>query len=100
MGHFVIRVRAAPSSASDGSRAVALDMLDTSSNGTWVNGLRVGKGQRVPLAVGDRITVLPAAQVGRASTVAYMLLHDTRGACCRGSSGETIASSPSCENAA
>lgn len=95
--HFVVRVRAQaagvreraqPAGArkcSDGERqgcAVALDLLDTSSNGTWVNGQKVGRGKRVALAVGDRVTVLPTSQVGRESSMAYMLLHDTRGARC------------------
>ena len=41
--HFTIRMRTAP----DGS--VTLDLMDQSSNGTWVNGQRVGQGKSVPL---------------------------------------------------
>jgi len=74
--HFTVRVRAAP-----GGRVV-LDLLDQSSNGTWVDGHRVGRGKRVILAVGARIVALPAALVGRSGEVGYVLLHDTKGARC------------------
>jgi len=84
--HFTVRVRAAP-----GGRVV-LDLLDQSSNGTWVDGKRVGRGRRVTLAVGDRIVALPAALVGRDGEVGYVLLHDTKGAGCNVSAqGETPA---------
>jgi len=36
------------------------------------------------LAGGFQISVLPAAQVGRAAEVGYVLVHDTRGARCFG----------------
>lgn len=74
--HFTVHVR-----ASRGGM-VTLDLLDQSSNGTWVNDRRVGKGRCVSLAVGDSIVVLPEAEVGRAASVGYMLLHDSRGATC------------------
>lgn len=84
--HFTVRVRAAP-----GGRVV-LDLLDQSSNGTWVDGKRVGRGRRVTLAVGDRIVALPAALVGRDGEVGYVLLHDTKGAGCNvAAHGETPA---------
>lgn len=78
--HFTLRVTAAA-----GGRVV-LDLLDQSSNGTWVDGRRVGRGRRVTLAVGDRIIALPAALVGRAGEVGYVLLHDTKGARCAAAS--------------
>lgn len=31
---------------------------DTAANGTWLNGVRIGKGQQLPLQHGDMITVL------------------------------------------
>lgn len=74
--HFTVRVRAAA-----GGRVV-LDLLDQSSNGTWVDGRKVGRGRRVPLVVGDRIVALPASLVGREGEVGYVLLYDTKGAWC------------------
>lgn len=74
--HFTIRVRC----AADG--VVALDIHDQSSNGTFVNGRRVGRGRRQPIVVGDRIVALPAEQAGLHDEVGYQLLHDTKGAAC------------------
>jgi len=77
--HFTVRVHAAP-----GGR-VSLDVLDQSSNGTWVDGRRIERGCRVPLAISGRISPLPAAVVGSAREVSYVLLHDTKGAHCKAS---------------
>mmetsp|Transcript_106415 Transcript_106415/g.185106 ORF Transcript_106415/g.185106 Transcript_106415/m.185106 type:complete len:413 (+) Transcript_106415:109-1347(+) len=90
--HFTVRVRAAA-----GGRVV-LDLLDQSSNGTWVDGRKVGRGRRVPLVVGDRIVALPASLVGREGEVGYVLLYDTKGAWCSAGassseSGETASGS-------
>eukprot|EP00927_Polykrikos_kofoidii_P055018 TRINITY_DN49336_c0_g1_i1.p1 TRINITY_DN49336_c0_g1~~TRINITY_DN49336_c0_g1_i1.p1 ORF type:complete len:585 (-),score=61.00 TRINITY_DN49336_c0_g1_i1:270-1994(-) len=74
--HFLLRVRLSDDSG------VVLDLLDTSSNGTWVNGERVARARWMPLMIGDRISVLTAAQVGWASEIAFLLLFDTRGAKC------------------
>jgi len=74
--HFTVRVRAARGGF------VTLELLDQSSNGTWVNGKRVGRGKSLPLALGDRILVLQASQVGKAAEVGYLLLHDARGTRC------------------
>merc|ERR1719223_344701 len=74
--HFTVRVRAAA-----GGRVV-LDLLDQSTNGTWVDGRRVGRGRRVTLSVGVRIVALPAMVVGRDGEVGYVLLQDTKGAHC------------------
>eukprot|EP00929_Paragymnodinium_shiwhaense_P052912 TRINITY_DN2648_c0_g2_i3.p1 TRINITY_DN2648_c0_g2~~TRINITY_DN2648_c0_g2_i3.p1 ORF type:complete len:672 (+),score=163.35 TRINITY_DN2648_c0_g2_i3:114-2129(+) len=82
--HFVVRVRSAR-----GGRVVALDILDTSTNGTLVNGKRLGRGRRMALHVGDRITVLPASQVGADAEVAFLLVRDTRGAGCSSSSSSS-----------
>eukprot|EP00931_Biecheleriopsis_adriatica_P100828 TRINITY_DN76068_c0_g1_i1.p1 TRINITY_DN76068_c0_g1~~TRINITY_DN76068_c0_g1_i1.p1 ORF type:complete len:463 (+),score=59.49 TRINITY_DN76068_c0_g1_i1:33-1391(+) len=82
--HFSLRVRAAKGGL------VSLELIDQSSNGTWVNGKRVGKGRRLCLSVGDKVLVLPASQVGDAAEIGYLLLHDVRGAKCAptlGSSG-------------
>lgn len=87
--HFTVRVRAAA-----GGRVV-LDLLDQSSNGTWVNGRKVGRGRRVPLVVGDRIVALPASLVGREGEVGYVLLYDTKGAWC--SAGAMCSASSSSE---
>lgn len=85
--HFSLRVRAARGGL------VTLELLDQSSNGTWINGRKVGKGRRVPLGVGDKLIVLPAAQVGQEAEVGFLLLHDVRGARCASgrSLGETAA---------
>jgi len=76
--HFSLRVKAARGGL------VALELQDQSSNGTLVNGRRVGKGRRVPLSIGDKVIVLPASQVGHESEAGYLLLHDVRGARCLG----------------
>lgn len=85
--HFSLRVKAARGGL------VTLELLDQSSNGTWVNGRKVGKGRRVPLGVGDKLVVLPASQVGQEAEVGFLLLHDVRGARCASgrSLGETAA---------
>lgn len=87
--HFTVRVRAAA-----GSRVV-LDLLDQSSNGTWVDGRKVGRGRRVPLKVGDRIVALPASLVGREGEVGYVLLSDTKGAWCSAGAASSCSSETS-----
>eukprot|EP00440_Ansanella_granifera_P026233 gb/GFBE01028488.1/.p1 GENE.gb/GFBE01028488.1/~~gb/GFBE01028488.1/.p1 ORF type:complete len:435 (+),score=70.62 gb/GFBE01028488.1/:1-1305(+) len=74
--HFSLRVRAARGGL------VAIELTDQSSNGTWVNGQKVGKGRKVNLGVGDKILMLPASQVGSEAEAGYLLLHDVRGARC------------------
>lgn len=74
--HFTLHVRA----SADG--AVALEIHDQSSNGTFVNGRRIGKGCRSPILVGDRVVALPAEEVGRDEEIGFQLLHDTKGASC------------------
>lgn len=91
--HFTVRVRAAA-----GGR-VALDLLDLSTNGTWVNGQRVGHGRRQRLVVGDRIAVLPASQVGRQAEIGYLLMHDTRGARCLAASAAAAAAEAAASSA-
>mmetsp|Transcript_823 Transcript_823/g.1579 ORF Transcript_823/g.1579 Transcript_823/m.1579 type:complete len:457 (-) Transcript_823:53-1423(-) len=76
--HFSLRVKAARGGL------VALELQDQSSNGTWVNGRRIGKGRRVQLNVGDKVIVLPSSQVGHEAEAGYLLLHDVRGARCAG----------------
>jgi len=68
--HFVVRVRAARGAI------VAVDLLDQSSNGTWVNGDRVPYGRWTPLSLGDCIEAVPHAKVG------HMLLSDAKGSHC------------------
>eukprot|EP00927_Polykrikos_kofoidii_P079194 TRINITY_DN75984_c0_g1_i1.p1 TRINITY_DN75984_c0_g1~~TRINITY_DN75984_c0_g1_i1.p1 ORF type:complete len:663 (-),score=98.70 TRINITY_DN75984_c0_g1_i1:256-2130(-) len=85
--HCVVRVLA----GRDG-RSVALDIVDLSSNGTWVNGRKLTLGQRHPLGLGDRVAFLPAAQVGRSSEIAFLLLLDTRGSCCTKALSDTSVS--------
>lgn len=75
--HFTLTIRAAT-----GGR-VAMEVMDHSNNGTWVDGRRVGKGCSVPLLLGGRIVPLPAAVVGRDAEIAYVLVYDTKGARCR-----------------
>lgn len=74
--HFTVQVRA----SADGS--VALEVRDQSSNGTFVNGKRVGKGHRTRIMVGDRVVALPAEEVGRDEEIGFQVLHDTKGAAC------------------
>jgi hypothetical protein len=76
MRHFTLRVRAC------NRGRVVLDLLDQSTNGTWVDGRRVGRGRRVPLSIGQRIVALPAALVGKTGEVGYLLVYDTKGAQC------------------
>mmetsp|Transcript_13947 Transcript_13947/g.32730 ORF Transcript_13947/g.32730 Transcript_13947/m.32730 type:complete len:400 (+) Transcript_13947:51-1250(+) len=86
--HFTLRVRAARGGQ------VALELVDQSSNGTWVNGRKVGRSGSTPLALGDQILVLPACLVGRCSEVGFLLLHDARGARCTGVNVESGPPSP------
>jgi len=72
--HFTLHLRAARSGQ------VCLELIDQSSNGTWVNGRRVGKDRSVPLAVGDRVVVLPARVVGPDNEIGFLLLHEVRSA--------------------
>lgn len=74
--HFTLHVRASAEGA------VALEVHDQSSNGTFVNGQKVGKGRRLGLHLGDRIVALPAEQVGHDEEIGFQLLHDTKGAAC------------------
>mmetsp|Transcript_40072 Transcript_40072/g.115556 ORF Transcript_40072/g.115556 Transcript_40072/m.115556 type:complete len:406 (-) Transcript_40072:147-1364(-) len=76
--HFSLKLRAARGGL------VTLELLDQSTNGTWVNGKRVGRNASVPLAIGDHIVALPASLVGRAAEVGFLLLHDSHGARCGG----------------
>jgi len=74
--HFTIRVRR--SSPSNGSKRVSsgmdIELVDESSNGTWVNDQPVGKGNRVPLNTGDRIFVMPSAQVKAHEVIGYVVV--------------------------
>lgn len=81
--HFTLRV------LETRAGLVTLDLLDESSNGTYVNGRRVGRGRSVPVAEGDQILVLPASQVGRHAEVGFVLLRDAKGAHCCGVGGGT-----------
>lgn len=74
--HFTISVRASPGGC------VALELTDQSSNGTWLNGVRLGRGRSSHLAVGDAVTVLPSSQVGRNNEVGFLLVRDVRGSWC------------------
>lgn len=82
--HFSIQARVSTSDAPpsrSGTRMVArpveLELEDESSNGTWLNEEKVGKGHRVPLVSGDRIFVLPAARVGQ-EAIGYVVIVGTK----------------------
>lgn len=66
--HFAIRIE-----WGSGCEGPCLELVDESSNGTWLNDRLVGKDSRVPLALGDRIFVLPAARVGQRDAAGYFV---------------------------
>lgn len=74
--HFTIRVRR--SSSSKGSKQISsgmdIELTDESSNGTWVNDQLVGKANCVPLNTGDRIFVIPSAQVKAHEVIGYVVV--------------------------
>jgi hypothetical protein len=74
--HFSICVRRipAPKGSSAQSGELELELVDESSNGTWVNDNVVGKGNRVPISTGDRIFVLPQAHVGATSIIGFVVV--------------------------
>lgn len=67
--HFAIRLL-----GGGASMARWLELTDESSNGTWLNDRLIGKDCSVPLAIGDRIFVLPAARVGQSAAVGYIVI--------------------------
>lgn len=58
----------------DGRPELDLVIFDESSNGTWVNEKKVGKGNSMALSVGDRIFVLPSAQVGQDEALGFAII--------------------------
>jgi E3 ubiquitin-protein ligase CHFR len=72
--HFLIRaqMRLAEDKENEPS-CTALELVDLSTNGTWVNNYRVGKGKIVPISAGDEIQILPVTKVGRAQMIGYTL---------------------------
>lgn len=55
----------------------ALQLVDESTNGTWVNNQQVTKDCPVPLTSGDRIFLLPAARVGHTEIVGFVVVITT-----------------------
>jgi hypothetical protein len=78
--HFTIKV-ACTSREDDNinSGELELELMDESSNGTWVNDQPVGKGRQVPLNTGDRVFVLPSAHVGASDAIGYVVVALTCG---------------------
>jgi E3 ubiquitin-protein ligase CHFR len=80
--HFLLRarMRAAPEDKENEDRSThtcpGLELVDLSTNGTWVNNYRVGKGKIVPVSPGDEIQILPVTKVGRAQMIGYTLHSD------------------------
>jgi len=72
--HFSISVRRIPAPKGSKGAQLELELVDESSNGTWVNDNVVGKGNRVPLSTGDRIFVLPQAHVGANSIIGFVVV--------------------------
>jgi len=74
--HFSLCVRSrSASKASKGALAgLSIELVDESSNGTWINDKPVGKGNRAPLSTGDRIFVLPAAHVGADAVIGFVVV--------------------------
>eukprot|EP00742_Colponemidia_sp_Colp-10_P004278 GILJ01004563.1.p1 GENE.GILJ01004563.1~~GILJ01004563.1.p1 ORF type:complete len:508 (+),score=59.34 GILJ01004563.1:89-1525(+) len=53
----------------DGSVTYTLE--DLSSNGTFLNGTKVGKGKKVNISAGDEIIILPEDKVGKEGLIAF-----------------------------
>lgn len=53
--------------------APVLELVDESSNGTWVNDTFLGKGASMQLNSGDSVFVLPAARVGPQDMVGFAI---------------------------
>lgn len=86
--HFTLRVRVSKAGL------IAIELLDHSSNGTWVNGKLVGNTRRVPLMLGDRVIVLPGDSVGYDAEIGFILLQDARGARCRRPGAQNFGPAP------
>merc|ERR1719359_2741538 len=72
--HFLIRARMRLAEDKENEQScTALELVDLSTNGTWVNNYRVGKGKIVPISAGDEIQILPVTKVGRAQMIGYTL---------------------------
>eukprot|EP00927_Polykrikos_kofoidii_P036605 TRINITY_DN30909_c0_g1_i1.p1 TRINITY_DN30909_c0_g1~~TRINITY_DN30909_c0_g1_i1.p1 ORF type:complete len:382 (+),score=77.39 TRINITY_DN30909_c0_g1_i1:89-1234(+) len=72
--HFTIVQLPEASDELGGSASLRVELVDESLNGTWVNGVLVGKGQRRLLDDGDRIFVLPAAKVGQQDMIGFAVV--------------------------
>jgi pSer/pThr/pTyr-binding forkhead associated (FHA) protein len=74
--HFTIKVTCASCVEDDRPHPgdLALELMDESSNGTWVNDQPVGKGRQVPITTGDRVFVLPSAHVGANDAIGYVVV--------------------------
>ncbi|MEE4247160.1 MAG: FHA domain-containing protein [Kangiellaceae bacterium] len=59
------------SGGSESESGFTVELEDTSSNGTFVNGEKVGRGNRRTLASGDEITLLRHQQVGESDSIAF-----------------------------
>merc|ERR1712224_322969 len=78
--HFLIRARMRLAEDKENEQScTALELVDLSTNGTWVNNYRVGKGKIVPISSGDEIQILPVTKVGRAQMIGYTLHTDDLG---------------------
>merc|ERR1719352_1081064 len=72
--HFLIRARMRLAEDKENEQSsTALELVDLSTNGTWVNNYRVGKGKIVPISTGDEIQILPVTKVGRAQMIGYTI---------------------------
>merc|ERR1719253_494635 len=75
--HFLLRTPMRPDQApgpEDKENArLELELVDLSTNGTWVNNYHVGKGKIVPVHSGDEISILPVTKVGRSQMIGYVV---------------------------
>lgn len=78
--HFTIRVcsrqaqmtgETPPTACLADADTWAIELVDESSNGTWVNNRLVGKGSSVRLHAGDCIFALPSAHVGQRDMIGF-----------------------------
>merc|ERR1719253_1245463 len=73
--HFLLRTPMRPDQPREDKEnaALELELVDLSTNGTWVNNYHVGKGKIMPVKAGDEIAILPVTTVGRSQMIGYVV---------------------------